>query len=84
MGWPVDTDAASGVWLHGLPYPLQDMRPQGYVGRQFALRHASALGIAASPQAWSDDDVLHILCTTGLDTPGNLMVVKRFSHRTLS
>jgi len=74
MGWPVDADTAEGVWLHGLPYPLQDMRPLGYLGRQFALRHAAALGVAPSPQAWSDDDVLHILATTGTDTPGNLIV----------
>lgn len=74
MGWPVDTDTAEGVWLHGLPYPLQDMRPLGYMGRQFALRHAVALGVAPSPQLWSDDDIVHILATTGTDTPGNLIV----------
>ncbi len=74
MGWPVDAAVADGVWPHGLPYPLHDMRPQGYLGRQFALRQAQVLGVAPSPQAWSDDDVLHILCATGTDTPGNLIV----------
>ena len=74
MGWPVDAEVADGVWPHGLPYPLQDMRPQGYLGRQFALRQGHALGVAPSPHSWSDDDVLHILCATGTDTPGNLIV----------
>ncbi|WP_293660756.1 type II toxin-antitoxin system HipA family toxin YjjJ [Rhodoferax sp. OV413] len=74
MGWPVDEEVADGLWPFGLPYPLQDMRPQGYLGRQFALRHAATLGVAPSPQSWGDDDVLHIVCATGTDTSGNLIL----------
>ena len=29
-------DDARDAWWAGLPYPLQDMRPSGYLGRQFA------------------------------------------------
>ena len=37
MGWVVDKEFAQGVWPDGLPYPFQDMRPEGFLGRQFAL-----------------------------------------------
>ena len=33
--WPVPIESRDG-WWEGLPYPLFDMRPQGYMGRQLA------------------------------------------------
>lgn len=73
LGWPVDQEFASGVWP-GLPYPLQDMRWQGFLGRNFAHQHHAALGISANPKDWSDDEALHALMLFGSDTPGNLIV----------
>ena len=41
-GWPVPPDepgsapSAGDGWWPGLPYPKQALRPQGYMGRQFA------------------------------------------------
>lgn len=74
MGWPVDPEFALGVWPHGLPYPLQDMRPQGFLGRQFAHREATTLGVSDNPKHWSDNDALHILIQKGVDTSGNLIL----------
>src|SRR6478752_1023678 len=37
--WPLPDDMADG-WFDGLPYPLDDMRPQGFLGRSFARQHA--------------------------------------------
>ena len=74
MGWPVDGEFALGVWPHGLPYPLQDMRPQGFLGRLFAQSQARALGVAPNPKEWSDNDVLHILLQPGFDASGNLII----------
>lgn len=74
MGWPVDAEFASGVWAHGLPYPLQDMRPQGFLGRLFAQAQAKALGVSTNPKEWSDNDVLHVLLQKGADTSGNLII----------
>jgi len=68
-GWPVPDEARDG-WWPGLPYPLYDMRPQGYMGRLFARAEHRALGVAPDPQAWSDDDVLHVLSQRGSDTSG--------------
>jgi hypothetical protein len=68
-GWPVPGESRDG-WWPGLPYPLYDMRPQGYMGRLFARAEHRALGVAPDPQAWSDDDVLHVLAQRGSDTSG--------------
>jgi HipA-like C-terminal domain len=58
----------------GLPWYLQDMRPQGFLGRAFTHFHASALGLSNDANEWSDDEVLLALAQTGHDSPGNLLV----------
>ena len=60
-------DEADGVReLHaGLPWFLDDMRPQGFMGRTFAHTHP-ALGLAADPRHWSADDALKALASAGL------------------
>lgn len=73
MGWPVEEEFRDGHWP-GLPYPLQDMRPQGFLGRSFARQVAADLGVSDNPRDWSDDDVLYILTQRGADTAGNLIV----------
>ncbi len=74
MGWPVEQEFAQGVWPDGLPYPLQDMKPQGFLGRQFAHLESKTLGVSPNPREWSDDDILIILLNRGTDTSGNLIV----------
>ena len=71
--WPLDDDMADG-WFEGLPYPLEDMRPQGFIGRNFARRHALDLGVADNPDQWSEDDILHVLSLWGHDQPGDLIL----------
>ena len=67
-------DAARDGWWPGLPYPLQDLRPQGYLGRQLARAGHAAWGVSPDPQRWSDDDALHVLSQAGSNGPGNLIV----------
>jgi len=74
MGWVVDNEFANGVWGNGLAYPLQDMRPQGFLGRQFAAAQAGQLGISTNPKEWNDDEVLLVLTQFGIDTTGNLIL----------
>ena len=74
MGWVVDKEFAQGVWTDGLPYPLQDMRPQGFLGRQFAFAQAGHLGVPLNPKEWSDDEVVHVLLQWGVDTTANLIL----------
>lgn len=73
MGWPVHEEFHDGLWP-GLPYPLQDMRPQGFLGRSFARHVAATLGVSDNLRDWGDDDLLHILTQRGVDTSGNLIV----------
>lgn len=71
--WPLDQDMQAG-WFDGLPYPLSDMRPQGFLGRNFARHHAEMLQVPVNPADWSDDHALHVMSLLGADLPGNLIV----------
>ncbi len=71
--WPLDATMADG-WFEGLPYLLDDLRPQGFLGRHFARAHASLLQVPADPLQWSDDDVLHALSLLGTDLPGDYVI----------
>lgn len=71
--WPMPAEMQGG-WWPGLPYPLYDMRPQGYLGRQLARAEAARLAVAPDPQAWNDDEIVHVLAHAGSDTSGNLIL----------
>ncbi len=79
-GWPVPGASRDG-WWDGLPYPFYDMRPQGYMGRQFARAEHRQLGVSVNPQEWGDDDIAWVLSRSGSDTSGNLILGNRaFEH----
>jgi DNA-binding transcriptional ArsR family regulator len=65
-----------GVTRHsdGLPWWLLDMRPQGYLGRSFAARYDSELGLPARITEWTDTHALRALLAQGYDTVGNLLL----------
>lgn len=65
-----------GETLHsdGLPWWLVDMRPQGYLGRAYAARHAAALGLPARLGDWTDTHALRALLAHGHDAVGNLLL----------
>ena len=70
--WVDEEDGVSE--LHdSLPWFLADMRPQGFMGRNFAHTHPE-LDLPGDPRHWSDDDVLRALALGGEDLPGNLLV----------
>jgi hypothetical protein len=73
FAWPLPEAMADG-WFDGIPYPLEDMRPQGFLGRHFARQHAGILQVSANPLDWSDDDLLHALGLLGADQPGDLIL----------
>jgi HipA-like C-terminal domain len=57
----------------GLPWFIADMRPQGFMGRQFPSR-VPQLGLPTSVGDWSDNHVLAALCAAGADEPGDLVL----------
>lgn len=56
-----------------LPWFVQALRPEGFLGRSFAQKH-HALGVPGRPEDWNDQHLLTVLCRFGLDLPGNLIV----------
>lgn len=77
---------ADGVTLHShsLPWWLFDMRPQGFLGRAYAARHAAALGLPASLSDWNDAHALRALLAHGHDVVGNLLLGDLARDRYLS
>lgn len=71
--WPLEPAMADG-WFDGLPYLLDDLRPQGFLGRHFARAHAALLQVPVDPTQWSEDDVLHALGLLGTDLPGDYVL----------
>ncbi len=71
--WPLDNSMRDG-WFDGLPYFLQDLRPDGFLGRQFARAHAPLLQLSDDPRNWSDDDALYAVSLLAPDQSGNFIV----------
>ena len=65
-----------GQTLHSdsLPWWLLDMRPQGFLGRAYALRHGEALGLPQQLGEWTDAHMLRALVAHGDDVVGNLLL----------
>lgn len=57
-----------------LPWWLFDMRPQGYLGRAYASRHAASLGLPSQLNDWDDTHALRALLVQGHDAVGNLLL----------
>lgn len=81
--WPLSEGPMSDGWFDGLPYPLLDMQPQGFIGRNFAHLNAQILDVSPNLSDWSDDDVVHVLATYGQDQSGDLILGDRAYQRHL-
>ena len=57
-----------------LPWFIQDMRPDGFLGRAFANKEGADLGLPDQLKRWTDDDVLIALSWRGEDHIGNLII----------
>ena len=57
----------------GLPYFVQDLTPQGFIGRTLPSRFPE-LGLPGRISDWNDDHVIAYLCQRGEDCIGNLML----------
>lgn len=70
-----------------LPWFLDDLRPQGFVGRAFARRYSEMLGLSPDPRLWDAAGVLVALLSFGDDLPGDLIVgdqsLERFQRAAL-
>ncbi len=80
QGYVVKWQAGAGLFTNsdtyfaGLPWWLEDMRPQGFLGRAFVHQQAPRLGLPPNLALWGDDHVLTALAAVGEDGIGNLIV----------
>ncbi|HET9033737.1 MAG TPA: type II toxin-antitoxin system HipA family toxin YjjJ [Dokdonella sp.] len=79
----VHGEFASGLFP-GLPWFLDDQRPQGFLGRSFARRVASEIGATEDLKLWSADDIVLALLRHGDDAPGDLVLGEASLHKALS
>ncbi|WP_058973974.1 type II toxin-antitoxin system HipA family toxin YjjJ [Type-D symbiont of Plautia stali] len=72
-----------GHFYDGLPWFLQDLRPQGFIGRQWGREHAAQLGLNDDIRLWSDEQCLMALANGGIDMPGAFLIGERPYQRWL-
>lgn len=82
-GGTVITGELNGAWLNenrklriheGLPFYLEYLRPEGFLGRLFCRQIATHSGLPPDPQSWDEDQLLSFLCFHSADLPGSLIV----------
>ena len=77
-------DQAYPEGMHsGLPFVLQDLAPQGFLGRAIAREIAPLLHVVEDPREWNDDDRLAFMLHRGHDLPGNLVIGERMLAQAL-
>ena len=81
--WWVD-DSGTGRLYDYLPWFIQDMHPEGFVGRAFALRQNKELDLPGRLNEWNDDHILIALARRGEDIMGNLIIGDESLNRYLS
>ena len=81
--WWYEPNGPTPGWLLGdfrgglfpdLPWFLDGLRPQGFMGRAFARRHSEALGLSSDPSVWDAGGVLTALLLHGDDLPGDFVI----------
>lgn len=60
-------------YFPGLPFFLDDARPQGFLGKAFSQQNPD-LDLPLRLSDWNNDDILQALATRGEDLVGNLLV----------
>ncbi|QWT22204.1 type II toxin-antitoxin system HipA family toxin YjjJ [Bacillus sp. NP157] len=71
-GWMRD-EFVDGLFP-GIPWFVDDQRPQGFLGRQFAQAWAHELGLPVDILRWNDDAVLAAMLLRGDDGPGDFVL----------
>ena len=75
-------DFADGLFP-GLPWFLDEQRPQGFLGRAFAQRVAADIDAPPDILRWRSDDIVLALLRHGDDAPGDLVLGESSLQRAL-
>ncbi|MEG3790875.1 type II toxin-antitoxin system HipA family toxin YjjJ [Lysobacter sp. CCNWLW3] len=82
-GWLLRSERSLPLYKHDefsdglypdLPWFMDDLRPQGFLGRAFVQRHAAELEAPADIALWQAEDVVTALLRRGSDLPGDLVL----------
>lgn len=74
-GYVMTNADGSASHSEGFPWWLDDMRPQGFLGRAFVAAQAQSLGLPPRLGDWQEEHVLRaLLSQAGNDAVGNLIV----------
>ena len=74
-GYVMTRSDGSASHSEGFPWWLDDMRPQGFLGRAFVAAQAESLGLPPRLGDWQEEHVLRaLLSQPGNDAIGNLIV----------
>lgn len=79
----LERESGDGQSFHGLPPFVEDMRPQGYIGRGFPTLYPE-LRLPGRIRDWSDDHQLVALAMRGEDCVGNLIIGEESLNRFLA
>ncbi|MCP3136926.1 type II toxin-antitoxin system HipA family toxin YjjJ [Pyxidicoccus xibeiensis] len=86
-GYWLESVTGPGQRFEGRPPFVEEMRPQGYMGRRFRFHGPSTLGPprrSSRPDDWGDDQVLDVLSQYGEDCAGDLILGEQSLNRYLS
>ncbi len=90
--WHFASSAPRPAWMAGqfrqglypdLPWFLEELRPQGFLGRSFVSAHAQDLDAPADLDQWRSEHVLAALLRHGDNLPGNLVLGEEALTRAL-
>lgn len=68
----------------GLPWFMEDMRPQGFLGRLLAHRLGPGIGLRRELTMWDDDDIVTVLLLHGADLPGQFVLGEQALEQALA
>ena len=61
-------------WFSGLPWYLNDLRPQGFIGRAWGRRLAAQLALPEDIRLWQEDDILFALSLFSGENQGGWLI----------
>ena len=69
-----EPEGGQGELFHDLPWFIQDLRPEGFMGRAFAHTQSQELNLPDRLSDWNADHVVIALSQRGEDCMGNLII----------
>lgn len=61
-------------WFSGLPWYLNDLRPQGFIGRAWGRRLAAQLALPEDIRLWQEDEILFALSLFSGENQGGWLI----------